>query len=412
MKLRYTILSLCAASMLFTACSNDSDIMSLDTENVPHYSQAVTFPEADGSKVLTGDGTAKVRKLLEATGSNIEKGLGRISITDEQYNEIKVFTDDLVKNDTTEKAKFNRIYDWVITNIKYDLSDNDPYSVFKNKKGVCQGYANILTTMLHTQSILSFVANGQLVGYGGHAWNYVYHSGEWYVCDPTNPYFHSGMSKGVASIRLMSAYKKLQPSSVDAVLFEDEKCTYTYANSELNIASIKSTDEQLVLPYSINGFTITSMNPTEKLPSTVKEIYIGKNITTLGTDIIGLSYLAPSVEVLSVDPENKSIESFSNVIYKNDGSIYLIAPAATFIELKPIKYFDKESRIKDHKNLESIVFVPGTELIGAYAVENCPKLHTAYVPNNTEVEDRAFYGVAKNFQIVRGDFTNIPEIKE
>ena len=50
----------------------------------------------------------------------------------------------------------------------------------------CQGYANLLRTMCHTQGIPAFNANGELVPLGGHAWDYVCADSVWYVSDPTN----------------------------------------------------------------------------------------------------------------------------------------------------------------------------------------------------------------------------------
>jgi hypothetical protein len=48
--------------------------------------------------------------------------------------------------------------------------------------------------------------------------------------------------------------------------------------------------------------------------------------------------------------------------------------------------------------------------IEAYAVENCPKLRRAYVPEDTEIAPNAFYSVHPDFEIIRGDLTCIPEI--
>jgi hypothetical protein len=169
-----------------------------------------------------------------------------------------------------------------------------------------------------------------------------------------------------------------------------------------------------VIPFSVNNLKITSLNLKSPTPEEVKEIYIGKNITSLGNNFVGLSVNATKVEEFYIDPENSVLESFSSVIYKKNGNsyeIYLIAPLAKSIELKPIESFDKESKIKNLNNLESIVFVPGTKNIGAWTVENCPKLHTAYIPEETKVDNGAFKGVASNFKIVRGNYTNIPQIK-
>ena len=88
----------------------------------------------------------------------------------------------------------------------------------------------------------------------------------------------------------------------------------------------------------------------------------------------------------------------------------VVAPKVTSIELKAIETFDKESKLKNLQNLETITFVQGTKTIGAWTVEYCPNLHTVYVPEETVIEENAFTGVASHFKIVRSNFTNIPEI--
>lgn len=422
MKLRYTIFSLAAAALLMSACTGESEAFDLNTENSAMQQQKVTFPEEDGSKQLTGKSYAMVRTILQnATSYDFAKTLAKIEITEEQYNEIAAFTTELVKDKTTNKEKYNTVFQWITSNVKYAQGwvDNDPYPVFKNKEAICQGYADLLTVMMYSQGIPCFTINGELYNpgsewyIGGHAWNYVYTGAEgsvnvkeWYVSDPTN-----GGSFTIAST---SSYGHLRPTVITIPVYEDENFQYNFEESQLNIYSIKSKEAQVAIPYSVNTIKITSFNPQSAIPEEVKELYIGKNITSLGNNFVGLSVHAPNVEEFYIDPENTVLESFSSVIYKKNGSnyeMYLVAPKATEIELKPIESFDKESKLKNLANLESIVFVPGTKSIGAWTVENCPKLHTAYIPEDTNVDSGAFSGVAGNFKIVRGNYTNIPQIK-
>lgn len=416
MKLRYTLLTFTAVSLMFASCSSDSDRMSLETDKSPMLSQTVNYPEDDGSILLSGTTGSMVRRILQnAPNYDFARNLNMISITEEQYSEIAAFTTELVKECKDDKEKYNAAFNWIISNIDYQYTyvDNTPYAVFTTKKAICQGYADLLTVMMHTQNIPCFTINGDLYqpGYdnwylGGHAWNYVYTGNTWYVSDPTN--------KGSYIISSMSSYSHLRPSVITIPIYEDESCRYNFNESQINVHSIKGGKEQVVIPYSINNIRITSLNPSAEVPTDVKEIYIGKNITSLGVNIVGLSYLAPSVESYNVDPENSVLESFSNVIYKKNGNKYemhLVAQSAKEIELKPIESFDKESKLKDLSNLEVVIFAPGTKTIGAWAIEKCPKLHTAYIPEDTKVDDAAFSGVASNFKIVRGNYTNIPQIK-
>ena len=406
MKKIYTIIAFALSAAMFTACTNDSDKLDINIDN-QETTTRIDFPEADDSRDLTTQSSpiAMARILFTKAGRDIATKLGRhIEIKDNEYQEIAHFTNELVAGCTTELQKYNKIFTWITANIKYSHGDNRPYSVFTQKLGVCQGYADLLNVMCHTQSIPCVTVNGILVNYGGHAWNYVNCDGEWYVSDPTNNgRFRMKDTSG--------SYNHLYIQEIQATLFEDEYCTYSFYNMELNVESIKAGNSQVVIPYSVNGIKITSVNPTWSVSEDVKELYIGKNISSMDKeDYNHLTRLGQSIETVVVDPENSTLESFSNVIYRN-GQMYFIAPGTKFIELRPVD-LDKESKIKDLSQLESIVFAPGTKKIGAWAVERCPKLHTAYIPNDTEVEDNAFTNVASNFQIIRGDYTNIPQIKE
>lgn len=417
MKLNYTIYSLAVAAFFMVSCSADNEAFNIEAENgAMQQQQQILFPEEDGSKALSGQGTYRVRKIIESisdTNYTFTRNIKQISITDAQYNEIENFTKELVKECKSDKEKYDKAFQWIRSNVKYAQGwvDNSPYAVFKTKEAICQGYADLLTIMMHTQNIPCITVNGDLYQpgtsafLGGHAWNYVF-VGKWYISDPTNG--------GSFLISSMSSYSHLRPTHIFIPIFEDEDFQYNYYESHLNICSIKSDKEQIVIPYSKNGIRVTSANPSVEVPASVKEIYIGKNITTLGVNSLGLEYLAPSVEHYYVDPENNVLESFSNVIYKKSGGkyeMYLVAQSVKDIELKAIENIDKESKIKKLPKLETIVFVPGTKSIGSWAIENCPNLHTAYIPEDTQVDNNAFVGVAKDFKIVRGNYTNIPQIK-
>lgn len=404
----YILAVVAVISATFFSCSDKDGINTLDVTTESSKSNAVVFPEDDGSYDLsTRELHARVRKLLETAGPDVARGLGYINITDAEYAEIAAYTDSLVAACKSDVEKYSKIFSDVskIT-YTYDILSNDPYEVFKSRRAICQGYANLLTVMMHSQGIPCLNVNGMVVGVGGHAWNYVYYNDRWYVSDPTN--------NGRFYIGTPSSYSHLLPQSIAVDIFEDESFVYNYNEGVLNVRQVKSNNTQAIVPYSINGIKITSFNPDTMMLPEVNELYLGSNITSVGENFVGLKTYGKNLSVIEIDPENSVFESYSNVIYKKNGVTsvpFLIAPAATFVELKPIENFDKESPIRWHDNLEVIVFAPGTKYLGAYTVESCPKLHTAYVPGDTEIDDNAFVGVAENFTIIRGDYTNIPDIK-
>ena len=55
----------------------------------------------------------------------------------------------------------------------------------------------------------------------------------------------------------------------------------------------------------------------------------------------------------------------------------------------------------NHDSIEEIVIAEGTTYIENWAVENCPNLKVAYVPESTEIESDAFYNVHADFKIIR-----------
>lgn len=389
-------------SFVFMSCEGSENIPTEPEK--PQYEgiHAIVAPSAsfaadDGSIALNGNSASNVARLLSHTGHSIIKGMGEMQITNAEYKEIKEFTDKLVSNNNTPTEIYQTIFRWITTNIQYQSGyvDNNPYPVFKTHQAICQGYANLLNVMLHTQDIPAMNANGMLVPVGGHAWNYVYLD-DWYVSDPTNN-GHFRMSE-------LDTYTHLVPMILDVDLFEDEQFVYHFSEERLNIRQVKKNGKQLIVPFGTNGFRVSAFNPSEPLPEGVEEIYIGQNIESLGENLLGLSIHAPNVKHAFVDSANSKLKSYGQVVYR-DSQPYYIPAAATVIQFLPIHTFGKNS-LKDHAHVETIVIQSGTKSLEAYAFENCPRLQKAYIPEETVVDAKAFYGVHPQFQILRGIVKN------
>ena len=389
----------------FFACGDSQN----DTPSLPDEPESPTMIEGinalvnpsasfakDDSSTIYDSPTKLVADLLTKAGPEIIKGLGYITITEKEYQEIKEFTDQLVKGVKKPFDIYSTIFKWVTTNVEYTNGvNNNPYPVFKNLQGVCQGYANLLSVMLHSQKIYAFIANGILNPVGGHAWNYVYID-QWYVSDPTNN-SHFLMSDP-------SSYTHLVPLQLDVNLFEDEQFVFNFYEGHLNIREVKESGKQLIVPFSTNGFQVTSFNPDTELPSNIEEIYIGINIQTLGESLIGLDIHAPSVKYAFVDTSNQKMESYGQVVYRNAFTYYVPA-AATIIQFKDYDTLGKNI-LKGHNKVETVVIQAGTKKLEAYAFEDCPNLQKAYIPKETIVDNNAFYGVHNNFKIIRGIVKN------
>ena len=374
-----------------TSCSKSDEPKLIEGINaiVP---PSASFAPDDGAKALSKNPAEKVMDLLTNAGPKIIKSMGQMNITDSQYQEIKTFVDKLVADQKTPYDIYRTIFTWITQNIQYasDYVDNDPYPVFQTKKAICQGYANLLNVMLHSQNIPCMNANGWLNPVGGHAWNYVFLD-DWYVSDPTN--------NGHFKMTDLSKYAHLVPLSLDVDLFEDERYIYHYTEERLTLREVKKGERQLVVPFSVNGFQVESFNPNTALPSVIEEIYIGKNINSLGENLCGLEQYAPSVKHAYVDPSNPHMESYGQVVYRSYP--YYIPAAATIIQIKPMRTIGK-GFFYNHSKVETIIIQPGTEIVGEYAIENCPNLKVAYIPEETQVLEKSFYGVHPSFQIIRG----------
>lgn len=406
-------LFLTAAATALTACTAD-DILDTEADGAwisacDGASFAPPFPESDGSTDLKSkDKNTNFSKLLKAMDSQRALDRSMFELTDEQWAAIKAKADEVCESSKTVSAKITKLNDWVHDNVKYDYSANDPWSVFTSKKGVCQGYSNLLKVMLLTQDIPAVGVNGWLNTTLAHAWIYACDGTTWYVCDPTN-------STGKTNMTLTSNYSHLQPDMADVILFEDDDYAFNYQEGYLNVCTVKNAGCDLVVPFSTNKYRVASFNPRTAIPNNVLSIYIGSNIKTLGQNIIGLSEYPAADENCYVDPDNTSLGSYAGVVYAKNTkgeltSLCYIPSQMKTLVLMPMEKVGKNT-IYHQLGVEEIVFAEGTTLLESYAVEDCPKLRTVYVPQGCKLEKDAIYNCPKNVEIVYGVPSGIRPVK-
>lgn len=398
MKLRYYLFPL---SLFLVSCSSDDmtddAICSYPPASSSMLSPEAQFPDIDNSTLLSTTEARAAWQVLQKLDPEKALQLGSLQITDEQYAELKTFVDDNFKADT-QYDTYRNIFSWIVKNIKY-ANDGDaylnPYDVFIYKRCVCQGYANLLKTMCLTQGIPCLIANGWLSTLGGHAWNYVYADGEWYVSDPTNNNQYKASN--------YTAYQsKLIPQQFDVVLFEDEHFTYNFQDKQLNVYTVKpTTDSYVVVPYSVNGLRITSFYPSQALPPSVENLYLGRNVTSLGEYPSGLASYTNHVTAIYIDSKNQKLASYNGVVYKKPASNvpYFIPNGIRRLELRPMLTMGKNV-VSWLDNVEEIVIAEGTKKIEDYAVEACPNLKRVYIPESvTYIAPNAFYNCG-DYEIV------------
>lgn len=401
MKLSYLILP---AALLFAGCQTDSSDDNFTICPAPASTPSIKsatgieYPQPDGSQALSTNGAQAVWQILQKIDPKQALEMGETEITDAQFAEIKDFVDKNLKEGNDYYKTYRNIFEWITKNVSYAWSDPaylKPYEVFKYKRCVCQGYANLLKTMLLTQGIPCFIANGWLVPAGGHAWNYVYADGEWYVSDPTNNAEYEASS--------LSTYQsKLVPIRMDFTLFEDDQFTYNYQESRLNVQSVKITaDESVTVPYSVSGLQISSFQPTEEIPSSITQLIVGRNITTFGNNPESLIHQCPLLEAVEVDPQNSELESYKGVVYyKGQEYPYYVPAGIRRVELRPMEVMDKNT-LYYLDNLEEIVVADGTKRIEDYAVERCPNLKRIYVPSSVTYISPEAFAECGNYEIIR-----------
>lgn len=408
-------------AMLFSACTADEISLteaqpSTTVQNAEIPQVKAFFPTDDGSKALTGKPQVMFKRLVKAMDPQLAMGREMLELTDQQFAEIKAKADEICVGCNTSVAKITALTKWVKQNVKYTETDNNAYAVLKSLKGVCQGYSNLLHAMLLSQDLPCIGVNGFYVQWAdapiefnpGHAWVYAYDGKSWYVCDPTN-------SETKWSIDA-STYTHLQPAMCDCMLYEDENFAYNFNDMQFNICRVKRGESDLVLPFSALGYQVASFNPSAPIPTSVRYIYFGKNITSLGNPntIVGLLAYRSFDEMCYVDPENPAMGSANGVIYKKENgqltSILYIPSMMTSIELLPIEKVEKNT-IYRQQNVEQIVFVAGTKVLESFAIEDCPKLRTVYIPEGCTLEEDAIFMCPSSVQVVTGFPTGINPVR-
>lgn len=113
-------------------------------------------------------------------------------------SKIKQLSDTIVKGSNDNYEKLAKLYDWVVSNIKYDkqgysLHENSyflPDDVIKEGKAVCYGIALTYQALCHAQEIPCITYTGVAYDDSGqgesHAWNEVYIDNQWLFVDCTS----------------------------------------------------------------------------------------------------------------------------------------------------------------------------------------------------------------------------------
>lgn len=318
-------------------------------------------------------------------------GTQHLNITDSQYKTIRTFTLALTEKYSSTKDKITAIYQWAKdTSLKAsvgedapaDLEDNDPYKVFKEKTGVCQGKANLCKTMLAAIDVPCIIAHGYWET-EGHAWDFVLCDGKWGIVDASMWQISLDDPSDISS-----HYKT---DSLEAVLYEKDGFEFTYYLGGIGAVGYTGNAERLEIPESCNGYPVISIAAESQiyyehsfqdtaakelvLPATVKYgIYL--------SDYEIRSFYSKSLESISVDENNPVFASYDGILYSKDYSrIYSIPANISEITLKPIEIL-KKNTLTSLSNLRTLKIGEGTKELVGDAIENCEHLEKVYIPDS------------------------------
>lgn len=318
-------------------------------------------------------------------------GTQHLNITDSQYKTIRTFTLALTEKYSSTKDKITAIYQWAKdTSLKAsvgedapaDLEDNDPYKVFKEKTGVCQGKANLCKTMLAAIDVPCIIAHGYWER-EGHAWDFVLCDGKWGIVDASMCQISLDDPSDISS-----HYKT---DNLESVLYEKDGFEFTYYLGGIGVVGYTGNADCLEIPDSCNGRPVISIaaenqiyyehslqDTTAKklvLPATVKYgIYL--------SDYEIRSFYSKSLESISVDENNPVFASYDGILYSKDYSrIYSIPANISEITLKPIEIL-KKNTLTSLSNLRTLKIGEGTKELVGDAIENCEHLEKVYIPDS------------------------------
>lgn len=318
-------------------------------------------------------------------------GTQHLNITDSQYQTIRTFTLDLTKKYSSTKDKITAIYQWAKdTSLKAsvgedapaDLEDNDPYKVFKEKTGVCQGKANLCKTMLAAIDVPCIIAHGYWEA-EGHAWDFVLCDGKWGIVDASMWQISLDDPSDISS-----HYKT---DSLEAVLYEKDGFEFTYYLGGIGAVGYTGNAERLEIPESCNGYPVISIAAESQiyyehsfqdtaakelvLPATVKYgIYL--------SDYEIRSFYSKSLESISVDENNPVFASYDGILYSKDYSrIYSVPAGISEVTLKPMEILEKNT-LTNLSNLRILKIGEGTKELEEDAIENCKHLEKVYIPDS------------------------------
>jgi uncharacterized protein YkwD len=173
---------------------------------IAEYASEEEIAEANVNKWVEYDFMFDPNLIYEGVGTAVTAD-GEIYITAKmvmpivttvQEAELKKIIANLINPQDESLNKIKKIYHWITANIDYDMDSylTDPrpvesytaWPVFKNRKGICEGYSRLFVLMLRYAGVEAEVISGRADAFDGwdrHAWNKIEFVGEDLYVDAT-----------------------------------------------------------------------------------------------------------------------------------------------------------------------------------------------------------------------------------
>lgn len=391
----YTLL--CGTSLLaLTAC--ESSLNNVEEEAAAQTSaltvrlsesQDALFAESDGAQRYSTrySSAGGFQLMLRQADDNIGTTLGQVEIEEDEYEDIAAEVEAITEGKTTELAKYQAIFNWIVSNVKYDNQGRNTgqtaYNTYTMQLANCQGYSNLMHVMCHAAGLPCINVNGYLsMGgmFAGHAWNAVKIGRNWRICDTTN-------NQEWLATATSSYEKMLYPELTDETLIADDNFDYGWHNGRVSILRIKTTDEKVTIPYSVKGtMQIENVNPVAALPESVRELYIPASVQLLGVEgEQNLNLYGTHLRAIHVKEDNPYLYSENGVVYTGGGGyydLYYIPKGIEWVILSDKLTVLGKNAIANLPVVSGLSIPQTVTEIGPSAVENCPNLRLIYAPTN------------------------------
>ncbi len=246
-----------------------------------------------------------------------------IIITVDQLNEIGAEAEKITQGITDDYEKVVAIEKFVNKHITYstDVADQNAYTAFKEKKGICQAYSNLTKAMLSYLGIPCVLVNGDSSG-GGHAWNMAYTETEgWIFVDST--YTWDIVSTDVAEFS-----KSHQPYYCGSIQEVEGDYVFTYHNG-VAVTDYTGTSTTLDIPDDFRGLPTTALDSDVRNwanVGTFKSISFPASLKNIDQIDYAFSNFT-SLEEFQVAEGNLSFTSEDGVLYNSDQTQLLVYPA-------------------------------------------------------------------------------------